>query len=96
MKNKLKKIYNPKIFIVLLIPLVVATVIINVQVSALGAELSQYKKRQNELSYEVEELENNLIVLTSITDKLEESENLGLGEPSQVYYLKPGETFASR
>ncbi|MFC1649132.1 hypothetical protein ACFL2C_00255 [Patescibacteria group bacterium] len=93
---KITKILKPKIFIILVVLFVVATVVVNVQASALGAQLQSYQKQQEELSRQIEDLENDLVTLSSLSSKREKSEEYGLGNPTEIYYLKPQETFASR
>ncbi len=96
MKMLAKIIYRPKVYISLLIVFVCATVVVSVQASTKGAEMGNYQEKENTLTREVEDLENELVLLTSLSNKLAESDKLGLDEPVEMYYLKPQEAFASR
>lgn len=94
--KKITKIFNTKMIVVIIMILLATTVVVNVQASSLGTELQNFQDKKNELETQVNELEAEYVVLSSLSSKIEKAEDLSLGSPTTTYYLKPQESFASR
>jgi hypothetical protein len=73
---------------------VIATVFFTIEVSTLGAQLAELEREETNLIKEKQDLSNQLVNSSSLSEMGEKAEDLGFKKPSEVIYISEKEAVA--